>query len=93
MVGSRYRVRSRLAATLATLPLGRESRRLPVSLPPTTVIVIHAATRPDDDHVYAVIQGADAAELLAPTDPASLTAGPCLLEIPRRALNAQCMRF
>ena len=93
MVGGRYRVRTRLPATLVTLPLGRDSRRLPVSLPPTTVIAIHAATRPDEDHVYAVIEGADATELLAPTDRVNLTAGPCLLEIPRRVLDAQCMRL
>jgi hypothetical protein len=90
MVGSRYRVRSRFSATLATLPLGRESRRLSVSLPPTTAFVIHAATRSDEGHVYAAVDGADATELLAPADRTGITAGGCLLEIPRRVLDAQC---
>ena len=53
MPGSRYRVRSRLSGVLVTLPLGAESRRLPLLLPPTTIICISHA--PDDAHVYAVM--------------------------------------
>ena len=93
MIGARYRVRSRFAATLVTLPLGPESRRLAISLPPTTVIVIHRATRPDLEHGYAILDGADVVKVLASSDRSEIEVGGYLLEISRRVLEAKCVRF
>ena len=92
MVGSRYRVRSRLSASLVTLPLGASSRRLPISLGPKTDIVIHAATGGDDAVVFAVLAEGDAIELLAPPDRIGLQPRAYLLELSRRSLEAQCVR-
>jgi hypothetical protein len=92
MIGSRYRVRSRLAASLVTLPLDTLSRRLPISLGPKTAIVIHAATGVDDAVVYAMLADGDAIELLAPPDRVGIQPRAYLLELPRRSLEAQCVR-
>src|SRR5215468_9663108 len=62
VAGSRYRVRSRTNADAVILPLGETSRRVRISLPPTATIWIHAATRSDHDHVYAVAQSPDVTE-------------------------------
>jgi len=91
MVGSRYRVRSRLSASLVTLPLGALSRRLPISLGPKTDIVIHAATGADDV-VFAALAEGDAIELLAPPDRIGIQPRAYLLELSRRSLEAQCVR-
>jgi hypothetical protein len=90
--GSRYRVRKRLIATVVTLPLDAATRRHPVSLPPTTVFVIHAATRSNDANVFATTPGVDATELLSAGERIGIGPAGYLVEIPRRLLAAQCVR-
>ena len=91
--GTRYRVRSRITVVAVTLPLDSNSQRAPISLPPTTTIFIHAATRPDAPHVYAVTEAIDVTDLLRAAKLSVAGPSEYLLTIPRRILEAQCMRF
>ena len=70
----------------------RNQSSVSVSLPPTTTVWIHAATRPDRDHVYAVPESLDFTELM-PTEERELArARGYLLEIPRHDLQGHYVR-
>lgn len=92
VAGSRYHVRSRTNADAVILPLGTTSRRVRVSLPPTASVWIHAATRSDHDHVYAVPESLDVTELMPNEERDLARARGYLLEIPRHELPAHYVR-
>jgi len=92
VAGSRYRVRSPTIAQAVILPLGATMRRVRISLPPTATVWIHAATRADQDYVYAIAESPDVTELM-PTEERELARGRgYLLEISRFDLNAHYVR-
>ena len=92
VAGTRYQVRSRTNADAVILPLGATSRRVRVSLPPTATIWIHAATRADHDHVYALAESPDVTELMPSEERELARARGYLLEIPRHDLPAHYVR-
>ena len=89
---SRYRVRSRTTADAVILPLGSPIGRVRVSLPPTATIWIHAATRSEHDHVYAVAESPDVTELMPAEERDLARARGYLLEISRHDLRAHYVR-
>lgn len=92
VAGSRYRVRSRTDAEAVILPLGATSRRVRISLPPTATIWIHAATRNDHDHVFALAESPDVTELMPSEERELARARGYLLEIPRHDLPEHYVR-
>ena len=89
--GARYRVRRRTTVTALILPIG-SGRRIEVSLSPTTALSIHAATRPDLPHVYAVVEDRDLVELMPAAERETVRDAGYLLEIPRRVLQSHLTR-
>jgi hypothetical protein len=74
------------------LPLGATGRRVRISLPPTATIWIHAATRPDHDHVYALVESPDVTELMPSEERELARSRGYLLEIARHDLSAHYIR-
>ena len=87
--GARYRVRRRFVVDAIGLPLGPAASRSPVTLSPTTTLVIHPATPLDAPHVYATI--ADTTRSDQATNPQTGVPDAHLLEISRRQLQAFCL--
>jgi hypothetical protein len=92
VAGSRYRVRSRTSADAVILPLGATNRSVRVSLPPKATLWIHAATRSDHDHVYALAESPDVTELMPPEERELARARGYLLQISRHDLRAHYVR-
>ena len=92
VAGSRFTVRTSVAATVVILPLGPTARRITISLAPTTVLAIHGATRVNAPNVFAVAANIDATELLPPAERVAARSTGYLLELPRRALQSHCLR-
>jgi hypothetical protein len=92
VAGSRYRVRSRTTADAVILPLGSTSPRVRVSLPPKATLWIHAATRSEDEHVYALAESPDVTELMPMEERALARARGYLLEVSRHDLRAHYVR-
>jgi len=87
--GTVYQVRSRVRVPVVLLPLTPPVRRFEISLAPTTQIRIAAATRPDEEHVYAHLEMSDPASIFPASERTAALATGFLLEVPRRILRSQ----
>ena len=87
ITGSRLRARRRVGVSAVRLPLTSPVYRFKISLPPTALIQVAAATRPDEPHIYAHLEAADHASLVPPAERAAALASGYLLEVPRRVLR------
>ena len=87
--GTVYRVRSRIRVSVVLLPLTPPVRRFEISLAPTTQIRIAAATRPDEEHVYAHLEMSDPSSIIPARERTAALATGFLLEVPRRILQSQ----
>jgi hypothetical protein len=92
IAGSHYSVHSRTTALAVILPLGETMRRVQVAMPVKATIWIHAATRNDQPHVYAVAESPDVTELMPAEERELARARGYLLEISRDDLHAHYTR-